>query len=195
MKPFFMPFGLAAGKVVLMIPDYDRSKYPLGMRSYPVFHSDHIFLTYTRHEYPVANNPIHHIAFFDLEVEQPDDFYCKYPKRKELFRIISPKINQDFEDIELFTGEFRDRNEIYYVPLNNQFFEYPDWQGWIIELTNWANIVQKSVVVHASEQVPMLSDMKMLYHIPNVYIYQSNTYWGVLPGILSPVDEGTFDGI
>ncbi|KKN86521.1 hypothetical protein LCGC14_0266970 [marine sediment metagenome] len=193
MKPFFMPFGLAAGKIVLMVPEYDKTKYPLGMRSYPVYHPEHIFLTYTRHEYPVANNPIHHIAFFELEVEQPDDFYRKYPKRKELFRILHPRVAPDLEDIELFTGEFRDRNEIYYVPLNKELFEDHDWQEWLIELTNWANIVQKSVVVHATEDIPMLSDFKFLYHIPNVFIYQSHTDWGILPGIISSGEK--FEGL
>jgi hypothetical protein len=184
MKTFFMPFGLAAGKIVVMIPEYEQLKYR-GIKEYPVYHPDHFYLTHTKWEFPRGEAAAYHIAFLDINVEQPLNFYGTKPKNRELFRILHPSWTQDFDEVEIFSGEFRDRNEIYYVPLNKLFFQYADWQTWLVELTNWANIIQKSVVVHASEEVSMLSDFKVLYRIPNIFIYQSHTDWGILPGILS----------
>jgi hypothetical protein len=189
---FFMPFGLFAGQLAIYLPDYEQETRPMGIDSYSTYNNTHIYVSRTLKEFPDklyegGQHPKHHIAFLSTEVPQPETYVST--KRKELYRIVTPKTTEEPEDLETFDADFSAVNEIYYLPLNEEFFKIDDWSVWLLDFVKWVNGARKSAVVHATETVPRTINFSMLHNMPNIYVFQTHTEWHILEGVLYHSDN------
>ena len=179
-EQFFMPFGYASGQLVTYLKDWEIDNYE-DIHSYAGYNRNHLYVTRTYGIPPKGDRPKHHIAFYAIACDEPD---YQLDKKTEIYRIIHPLQVDDIDNLEPFGARFQYPNEVYYVPMNQDFFKFPDWQGWMLELINWVNIYRKSIIVHATETIPQLYYLSLLHYVPNVHVYQTHTSWRVLRGIL-----------